>query len=47
MTEAPVIALQSRRVTIAGIPPQPYGAWMEQRARNVTDPVAGSPGAAL
>ena len=36
-----VIALQSRRVPIAGIPPQPYGAWMEQRARNVTDPVDG------
>ncbi len=34
-----VIALQSRRVTIAGIHPQPYGTWMEQRARNVTDPV--------
>ena len=27
-----VIALQSRRVTIAGIHPQPYGAWMEQMA---------------
>ena len=36
-----VIALQSRRVTIAGIYPQPYGTWMEQRARNVTDPVDG------
>ena len=36
-----VIALQSRRVTIAGIPPQPYGAWMEQMARNLTDPVDG------
>ena len=36
-----VIALQSRRVPIAGIPPQPYGAWMEQRARNLTDPVDG------
>ena len=36
-----VIALQSRRVTIAGIHPQPYGTWMEQRARNVTDPVDG------
>ena len=36
-----VIALQSRRVTIAGIPPQPYGTWMEQMARNVTDPVDG------
>ena len=34
-----VIALQSRRVTIAGIHPQPYGAWMEQMARNLTDPV--------
>ena len=31
-----VIALQSRRVTIAGIHPQPYGTWMEQTARNVT-----------
>ena len=36
-----VTALQSRRVTIAGIPPQPYGAWMEQMARNLTDPVDG------
>ena len=36
-----VTALQSRRVTIAGIPPQPYGAWMEQQARNLTDPVDG------
>ena len=36
-----VIALQSRRVPIAGIHPQPYGTWMEQRARNVTDPVDG------
>ena len=36
-----VIALQSRRVTIAGIHPQPYGTWMEQMARNVTDPVDG------
>ena len=36
-----VIALQSRRVPIAGIHPQPYGTWMEQRARNVTDPVEG------
>ena len=34
-----VIALQSRRVPIAGIHPQPYGTWMEQMARNVTDPV--------
>ena len=36
-----VIALQSRRVTIAGIHPQPYGTWMEQMTRNVTDPVDG------
>ena len=36
-----VIALQSSRVPIAGIHPQPYGTWMEQRARNVTDPVDG------
>ena len=36
-----VIALQSRRVTIAGIHPQPGGAWMEPLARNLTDPVDG------
>ena len=36
-----VIARPSRRVTIAGIPPPPYGAWMEQRARTLTDPVDG------
>ena len=36
-----VIALQSRRVTIAGIHPQPGSAWMEQLARNLTDPVDG------
>ena len=30
-----VTALPSRRVTIAGIHPQPYGTWMEQRARNL------------
>ena len=36
-----MIALQSRRVTIAGIHPQPGGAWMEQLARNLTDPVDG------
>ena len=36
-----VIALQSRRVTIAGIHPQPYGTWREQMARNLTDPVEG------
>ena len=31
-----VIALPSRRVPIAGIPPPPYGTWMEQRDRNLT-----------
>ena len=31
----------ARRVPIAGIHPQPYGAWMEQMARNLTDPVDG------
>ena len=36
-----VTALQSRRVTIVGIPPQPHGAWMEQMARTLTDPVDG------
>ena len=36
-----VIELKSRRVTIAGIHPQPYGAWVEQLARNLTDPVDG------
>ena len=36
-----VIELETRRVTIAGIHPQPYGAWMEQLARNLTDPVEG------
>ena len=36
-----VIELQTRRVTIAGIHPQPGGAWMEQMARNLTDPVDG------
>ena len=36
-----VIALPSRRVPLAGIPPPPYGAWMEQMARNLTDPVDG------
>ena len=34
-----VIELRSRRVTIAGIHPQPGSAWMEQQARNLTDPV--------
>ena len=36
-----MIELRSRRVTIAGIHPQPGGAWMEQQARNLTDPVDG------
>ena len=36
-----VIELETRRVTIAGIHPQPYGAWMEQLARNLTDSVEG------
>ena len=36
-----VIKLKSRRVQIMGIHRQPDGAWMEQLARNVTDPVDG------
>ena len=36
-----MIELQSRRVAIAGIHPQPDGAWMEQVVRNLTDPVDG------
>ena len=36
-----VIELRSRHVTIAGIHPQPGGAWMEQQARNLTDLVDG------
>ena len=36
-----VIVLKTRRVTIAGMHPQPGGAWMEQTARNLTDPVDG------
>ena len=36
-----LIELQSRRVHIAGIHPHPCGPWMEQLARNVTDPVDG------
>ena len=31
-----VIALQSRRLTIAGIHPQPYGAWMERMGAGPT-----------
>ena len=33
-----VIDLKSRCVHIAGIHPQPDGPWMEQVARNLTDP---------
>ena len=36
-----MIERETRRVTIAGIPPQPYGARMEPLARNLTDPVEG------
>ena len=36
-----VIERETRRVTIAGIHPQPYGAWMEHLARDLTDPVEG------
>ena len=36
-----MIELHTRRVQIAGIHPQPDGAWMEQLARNLTDPVDG------
>ena len=36
-----VIELKTRHVTIAGIHPQPDGAWMEQMARTLTDPVDG------
>ncbi len=36
-----VIALKTRRVHIAGIHPQPDGRWLEQMARNLTDPVDG------
>ncbi len=36
-----MIQLQTRRVHIAGIHPQPSGAWVEQMARNLTDPVDG------
>ena len=34
-------ALSNLGHTIAGIHPQPGGAWMEQQARNLTDPVDG------
>ena len=36
-----VIELQTRRVQIAGIHPQPCGAWVEQLARTLTDPIDG------
>jgi transposase InsO family protein len=36
-----VIELRTRRVHIAGIHPQPGGAWVEQMARTLTDPVDG------
>src|SRR4030095_4732770 len=36
-----VIELQTRRVQIAGIHPQPGGAWVKQMARTLTDPVDG------
>ena len=36
-----VIELRTRRVNIAGIENQPYGAWMEQAARNLTDAFDG------
>ena len=35
------IELQTRHVQIAGIQPQPVGAWVEQMARALTDPVDG------
>ncbi|MCP4604448.1 MAG: transposase [Proteobacteria bacterium] len=36
-----VIDLKTRRVEIAGIVHQPYGEWMTQTARNLTDPFDG------
>ena len=36
-----VIQLKSRRVEIVGVHPQPDGPWVEQLARNLTDPVDG------
>ena len=36
-----VIELKTRYVHIAGIHPQPDGEWMEQVARNLTDPGEG------
>jgi transposase InsO family protein len=36
-----VMELSTRRVEIAGVAPDPYGSWMVQVARNLTDCVAG------
>jgi putative transposase len=36
-----VIDLKTRRVEIAGIVQQPYGDWMKQIAKNLTDPFDG------
>ena len=36
-----VIDFKTRRVEIAGVVHQPYGAWMKQIARNLTDPIDG------
>ncbi len=36
-----VIELSTRRVEIAGIAPDPYGSWMVQVARNLTDCCSG------
>jgi putative transposase len=36
-----VLELKTRRVKIVGIHHQPYGEWMEQMARNLTDAVEG------
>jgi hypothetical protein len=36
-----VIDLQTRRVQIGGVVRQPYGAWMRQVARNLTDGADG------
>lgn len=36
-----IIDLKTRRVEIAGIVHQPYGEWMKQIARNLTDPFNG------
>jgi transposase InsO family protein len=35
------IKLSSRRVHVAGITEYPYGAWMKQIGRNLTDPIDG------